>query len=364
LFLQIATTDRGFGPWLSAALVIATAITCGSLPACSPYVFSNDVQTLSTKTASIDASYQENKQKTLSEQYLSRRIDWVRRKPMLMTSPGCDVHTYNIRSMRCDLIEEGGLQVTINVISADDPSPPAVTVVDICEAVTDLAPAPTASPIGVKRRLERADVFRAMDNYTAALAAITKAQDRAEFDAAAAKLSTAVGELAGPYASVAKASSNAGLWIVGQDLDYRRLQELRDATSKACRKVHELTAVMRELLDETREDRLDVLHVLLERKKDLVNAARNKPHISDEVYATAIDEAQSTADAFNSVRAADPKATAEALSDAHDAFFLAVRNNEGATDSLVVSLQTFANKANDIATAAGATASGSTGKKF
>jgi hypothetical protein len=117
-------------------------------------------------------------------------------------------------------------------------------------------------------------------------------------------------------------------------------------------------------LDETREDRLDVLHVLLERKKDLVNAARNKPHISDEVYATAIDEAQSTADAFNSVRAADPKATAEALSDAHDAFFLAVRNNEGATDSLVVSLQTFANKANDIATAAGATASGSTGKKF
>src|SRR5260370_23857539 len=103
------------------------------------------------------------------------------------------------------------------------------------------APVPTVRPTPTKQPppLQRADLLRALDNYTAALAAITKAQDRADFDNAAAKVSSAVGALAhsapGPYgaaaAPVAKASTNAVLWLVGQDLDYRRLQEASERDS-------------------------------------------------------------------------------------------------------------------------------------
>jgi hypothetical protein len=100
-----------------------------------------------------------------------------------------------------------------------------------------------------------------LDNYTAALAAITKAQDRADFDNAAAKVSAAVGALAqsapGPYgaaaAPIAKASTNAVLWLIGQDLDYRRLHELQNATGVACEPMHVLADALGVVLEEQRD---------------------------------------------------------------------------------------------------------------
>src|ERR1700682_3605948 len=91
---------------------------------------------------------------------------------------------------------EGGSPVAINIVTTVDLPRPAAPTVDVCEAETDLPPAPTASPSETTPHLERAQLLKALDNYTAALAAITKAQDRADFDSAAAKLSAAVGTLA------------------------------------------------------------------------------------------------------------------------------------------------------------------------
>ena len=69
--------------------VVAAAFACAAQSACSPYVFSDNVQTFSTKMAAIDSSYQDSEEKILAEQHQSNRIEWVRDKATLAVGPGC-----------------------------------------------------------------------------------------------------------------------------------------------------------------------------------------------------------------------------------------------------------------------------------
>ena len=122
------------------------------------------------------------------------------------------------------------------------------------------SPVNAASSPTNRKPLTTADLIKALDNYTAALAAVTKAQDRADFDTAAGKLSAAVGGLAqsaGPYgaaaAPIAKASVNIALWFVGEALDDQRLEELRIATRAACEPVHVVTDALGLLLENQRQ---------------------------------------------------------------------------------------------------------------
>jgi hypothetical protein len=346
------------------AAVAAAAFACGVQSACSPYVFSDDVQTLSAKMGSIDASYQDNIQKIIAERHLANRTLWMHDKPELVTGPGCDFDRSN--PARCDLIAKGAPAAIVHATAKSEPIAASQTVPpeDVCETPADNVSAPTTASDKRAPPLQRADLLKALDSYTAALAAITKAQDRADFDNAAAKVSAAVGALAqsapGPYGAaagpVAKASSSAVLWLVGQDLDYRRLQQLRNATQTACKPIHELASAFGVALEEQRDARLSGLLVLVARKTQAVNIARAR-HATDQAYGAAIDDAEAAADAFETVRATDPHATAQALSDAHDKLVVAVRNNDGEPATLVASLQTFAQRANDLATAAAANAS-------
>jgi hypothetical protein len=352
------------------AAVAAAVFACGVQSACSPYVFSDNVQNLSAKMGSIDASYQDNAQKIVAERHLGNRTLWIHEKPVLLTGPGCDLDAAN--SVPCDLIAKGAPLPTVHTAAKPEPIAPTA---NVCETITDLPAAPTPSAptpseptTGSDKHpppLQRADLLRALDNYTAALAAITKAQDRADFDNAAAKVSAAVGALAqsapGPYgaaaAPVAKASTNAVLWLVGQDLDYRRLHELQNATGVACEPMHVLADALGVVLEEQRDARLRGLFVLLVRKTQALNRARAAPRVTDQAYGAAIDDAEAAADAFQTVRATNPHATARALSDAHDELVMAVRNNDGEFTALVAGLQTFTQRANDLAAAAAANAS-------
>lgn len=273
-----------------------------------------------------------------------------------MTSPGCNFAASN--PARYDLMANGAPVPTAHI--AAKPEPVSVSG-EVCETATDLPSAELTPPDKPLPPLQRADLLKALDNYTSALAVITRAQDRADFDNAAAKVSAAVGTLAqsvpaygaaaGP---VARASSSAILWLVGQDLDYRRLHELQNATQRACEPIHVLADALGVALEEQRDARLRGLFVLLVRKTQAVNKARAVPHVTDQTYGAAIDDAQAAADAFETVRATDPHATAQALRDAHDQLVVAVRNNDREFAALVASLQTFAERANDLAAAAGA----------
>ena len=208
--------------------------------------------------------------------------------------------------------------------------------------------------------LEIADLLKALDNYTAALAAVTKAQDRTDFDTAAGKLSAAVGALAqsgGPYgavaAPVAKASVNLALWLVGEALDYQRLEVLRNSTSAACQSIHVVTDALGLTLDFQRRNLLqldsDWLKIDMLRK---YNIDRTNAHVTADALGTDIDNAQAAVVKFEAVRVANPAATMRALSDAHDELVLAVRKNDGQFGALVANLQTLATQAQALAAAA------------
>ena len=163
------------------AAVAAAAIACGVQSACSPYVFSENVRALSTKMASIDASYQDNARKIVDERHLGNRTLWVHEKPVLLTGPGCDFDATN--SIPGDLVAQGTPAPAVHVAAKPEPTAPSA---NVCETITDLPSAPTTDTDKHPPPLQRADLLRALDNYTGALAAITKAQDRADFDNAAA----------------------------------------------------------------------------------------------------------------------------------------------------------------------------------
>ena len=245
---QLMPRNRSAKLRLAAVIAASASITPS---ACSPYVYSDNVQTLSSKMRSIDSSYQENTQKIVAERHLTDRTLWIHNKPALASGPGCDAHAPN--TVPCDLVVRGTAVPAVRPLDLPAKSPPLASA-DICEPTAGDTPSPTTHTVKSLPPLQRAELLRALDNYTAGLAAVTKAQDRADFDDAAAKVSAGVGSLAQTAATasgigaaaapaaggVAKASSNAILWVVGQDLDHRRLEQLQIATREACKPIHTL----------------------------------------------------------------------------------------------------------------------------
>jgi hypothetical protein len=182
----------------------------------------------------------------------------------------------------------------------------------------------------------------------------------AGLDDAAARLNAAIGLLAqsarpqgaAAVAAVPLASTKTIWWLslLGQnDLDNRRLEQLKIATEATCEPIHVLTDAAGILLESQRQQRLLYLYDLLVLKIRAANIA--KAHATDQDYGATIDEAQAAADAFNAVHAANILATAQAFSEAHDALVVAVRNNDGEFSALTASLQAFAERADDLAAA-------------
>jgi hypothetical protein len=326
------------------------------------------VKTFSDKVAAIGSAYKQNEQKIASEAHMIERAKWVFFKPQLdPPGPGCAPEAKG--SVSCEIVPKSQMASAIEPVDATLPrvktaqpdEPSSVRSPEyVCEPTTGAAPEPKTDAGNKKEAAPLSDplqVQKALSDYASALAAVTKAKDRADFDTAAAKLSDAVSKMAGPYASAVKASSNVVLWAVGQDLDYRRLQALQNATRLACKPVHTLADALGGFLTGQQHLRVRRLHTLLGARIQAVNTARNNPGVIGETYGAALDDAQAAAITLQTVRAADPQATVQALKDAHDALVVAIRNNDGQFDALITSMQTFAQRANDLAAAAAATAS-------
>jgi hypothetical protein len=203
-------------------------------------------------------------------------------------------------------------------------------------------------------------VLKVIGNYAAGLAAVTKAEDRTAFDNASAKVAAAVGDLvktaAGPEGMaagpLAKASTSLVLWVIGQELDYRRYEELQLAMRMACAPIHTLTDALGVILEEQRNAYLSAARSVLILKVQAVNRLRGQKSVTDQDYGAAIDEVYAAADTFQTVRLTDPWATAQALRKAHDNLVVAVRNGTGELPAVVASVQAFAERTNDLARAA------------
>jgi hypothetical protein len=348
--IAAARPERDFSRQSAAVLIIAC--TGALLPACSPYVYSDSVQTLNTKMHAVDSSYQDTALKIAAEKQLADRIKWVSGTTALVLSPGCAVDP-DATEEPCALTSTAAKKPALVAVDTTVKPPSKTTSASqVCKPAPVPAPSPQAQSTRAVKNLTPAELITRLDNYAAALAAVTKAQDRADFDHADAKVSAAVATLAGPYGPPAKAGSSALLWLVGQDLDHRRLEELHNATEAACQPVHELAEALGGNLKNQRGDRLDGLHELMRSKILALNNLRVIQHATGAGYGAAIDDLQSTVDAYQTVRATDPQAATRALSSAHDALVLAVRNDEGQTDALISATQAFAQSADALASAA------------
>jgi hypothetical protein len=334
---------------------IATSLmaACNVLWSCSPYIYSPDVQTLSTQVSSIRTSDQQNESAITNQQYQNSRFLWIRDKTTLARGPGCGLDYTG--PVPCGLVAAPPASPPTK--ASNDPSSGRPK--DVCETSDASGPVNSAAPPTKANQLTTADLLKALDNYTAALAAVTKAQDRADFNTAAGKVSAAVGGLAqaaGPYgaaaAPIAKASVNIALWFVGEALDYQRLEELRIATSAACEPIHVVTDALGLLLENQRGTRLGGLDEWLNDMLQAANKAQRARGVSDQIVGTAIDNAQAAAAAFEAVRVSNPRATLQALSDAHDALVVAVRDNNGEFSALVTNLQTLVMQTQALAAAA------------
>lgn len=338
-------------------VALCVALAC-VLTGCSPYMFSSDVQSFSTKVSSIDASYKMANQQIAAEKQLADRIVWVRDRTHLTMGPGCNLDSTD--PSPCELVAWPAPAAKPVPAVPAKPAPP-----DICPAPAAPSPAMVSERAATLKPLQRANLLNAFDNYAAALAAVTKASDRAAFDTASAKLSAAVGSLtqsaagltgAGAAGTLAKATTDMALWLVGQSLDYQRLEELRRGTEATCEPVHVLAKALGVVLKDQRGIRLSGLQDLITLRVNALDRARVNKKTSDAAYGSLIDDAESAVGAYQMVRATDPMAAAEALSNAHDALVLAVRNNTGESAALVASLQSFAQKADALAAAAAAIA--------
>jgi hypothetical protein len=145
--------------------------------------------------------------------------------------------------------------------------------------------------------------------------------------------------------------------VVGQALDHQRLRQLRTSVEEACEPVHVLATAAGVILEEQRGNELDLLHKQMGYQAQNVNKLRGQ---SDQSYGAAIDAVETTADAYQALRVADPDALANALRNAHDQLVLAVRKNDGQTGALIASLTTLSQLVDQLETATGKLAATST----
>jgi hypothetical protein len=344
--MRLSKSLRGTAARLFAVLAV------GGLAACSPYAFSDSASVLSAKMTAIDTATKDTTQKIAAEKRQIVLLGWLRDRPDLARGPGCEAGTPV--SEPCDLIVVGKPPPPAEpgASKAEAAKPPA-TKPDVCEAVpvdsASGAPESTKPPAAPTRE----SLPKLLDAYYAALVAITNAKDRTDFNTASAQISTAVSGLAQSAGTpgagtLAKAATNAVFWVVGEGFDYQRLEELRRATRAACEPIHVLTDALATWLEEQQNLRLSGLTKLLIEQVQTANRLATTPGVTDAIYAAAIENAQTTADAYQAVKAASPKATMQALSDAHDAFVVAVRNNDGEFKTVVASLTALGQQADAV----------------
>jgi hypothetical protein len=176
---------RLVGSTITATFVV---VACNVLPSCSPYIYSSDVAQLSTWTSSIDASSQQTASAITNQQYQNNRYDWIQQRRTLTVGPGCGLNYTG--PVACEIVS-GSPDSAVALKDATRPVSSARSI-DVCE-ISQAAISVNADRSRTKQKPatidEIAALLRALDNYTAGLAAVTKAQDRADFDTAAGKLS-------------------------------------------------------------------------------------------------------------------------------------------------------------------------------
>lgn len=193
----------------------------------------------------------------------------------------------------------------------------------------------------------------ALTAYAQGLKAITNADDRAKYDAAAKRVGAAVGsvasaaDLAAPGAStVAPAITNILLWGVGLALDYDRYQSLSQATKMAQDPVRAIGLTIGQGLERTRGLRLQVMRDIARQLNDGLG-----PNLATDAYDRRLIATEEAVGRIRSLTAANPAEMATKLVAAHDALVKAVDDPDRQLSALITAIEEFTRQADAVRTA-------------
>jgi len=230
-------------------------------------------------------------------------------------------------------------------------------------------------------------VLAALKGYADGLAAVTNAQDRKDYDAAASQLSSNVAELGTSLGAVYPPAAAAGpalkavvtfaTWTVGMGLDTARYDTLKSAingvgtpsieTEKGKHSAIQIVVdkAITPLLKSVRSTRIELLTVQLNARTDRINSdlaaridnekcaekAKKAKKITCPVnvpldrYDTPLTDSTSLVASLNAIKGVDPAALGQSLVKAHNEMQTAVNDKSSQFETLVNAMADFADKA-------------------
>ncbi|MBI2715473.1 MAG: hypothetical protein HYX37_13625 [Rhizobiales bacterium] len=206
---------------------------------------------------------------------------------------------------------------------------------------------------------ELADAVKALTDYTAGLAAVTNAKDRADYDSAVSDLASTVSSLvseAGGVGAAAGAAVKAGInllgWIVGTALDIQRFNTLKAAVNEMntpVRKGKPFNVVVMAIAQQVR--------TLAQQRRELLQdditalKASLGPQISEETYRLRLADVNAMSAALDALNQSSVSEAANALMLAHLQLVLAVNSSNPNIQNLTNTLKALGDKASALQTA-------------
>ncbi|OIQ82493.1 hypothetical protein GALL_357150 [mine drainage metagenome] len=321
---------------MTKSLVIITLGTT-LLSACAPYAYNSEITSFANSVNTVVSTHQTGKQAIAIQIAQQQQAAHIAAKDRLDLLPGCD---------------------------SVDPSgnPPKLkdcTVVKFGEVH-----APKATPELIHLANDE-PLFAALKAYVTALTAVSNAEDDAaltkatqSFTSAASGLTDAVAKLAPETPSSALVTSAGG--VLGQGislyLNSRRLAVLRTIVSAVDPSI--IT------LGQTVETDLYVIraHQIRQMQKELhadvaTFQAETVDKLNESDYQTKLVALQTKVAAFNQARAADPKAIAKAMVNAHHQLAVALQNKSEQILPVLTAVADFSSAAGQMKTAIDASVS-------
>ncbi|HTW70270.1 MAG TPA: hypothetical protein VME47_10310 [Acetobacteraceae bacterium] len=293
-----------------------------AVSACSPYVYSQEINGFSNGVDAVVASYQIGLRAMDAIAIRQRDAKFAADRTRLILLPGCD----QIAATGTPPKLPDCAIVTFGVSSA--PPPNAVQ-----KALAGAAPA-----------------FDALKSYAAALTAVTLANDETALNQATQSLTTAANGLTtavtkiAPQAVSAKGFMSPAGGLLGQGiefyLDRRRLAVLRNTVQAVDPAVDNLGQVVSTALLDIWKQQLLQLGPTMRDDAELLETP-SVTSLGSADYLAKLSALEVEVDAYTQARAADPTATARAMEAAHHQLAQALMSSNGQDGAILATVQAF-----------------------
>jgi hypothetical protein len=316
------------------ALVAATWTLCG----CSPYLYQKEVGSFSSSVVAVSNAVTQGLDNLDQDQAAADLAQVVSARAGVNLSTGC---------------------------GSEGPNEPC-RLMKIPKKAPDQSAADKFAPFNP----QVLKVLAALKGYADGLAAVTNAQDRKDYDAAASQLASNVAGLGTALVAVSPPAAAAGpalsavvtfaTWTIGEGLDAARYDTLRSAINAVGtpsidlegKKASPIQVVADKAitpeLSAVRSARITLIFQQLQDRTDRINSdlsATGAAHIPLDRYDTPLTDLASLLVTLNEIKGVDPKAVGKSLVKAHDDLKQAVNDKSRQFQSLVSSIADFADNA-------------------